>query len=232
LIVNADDFGLSPGVNAGIIASRENGIVTSASLMVRQPAAAEAADYGRRNPEFSVGLHVDLGEWVYRDGEWVRSYEVVPPDDREAIAAEVARQLEQFRHLLKRNPTHIDSHQHVHRDEPARSVLIDVARVLDVPLRHFGQVVTYSGAFYGQTAKGTPLPEAIIVASMCATFASLPQGITELACHPGTGADFVSDYTAERTVEVKTLCDPRVRQAIRDLRTELISFHDVKLTAR
>src|SRR5687767_10207836 len=61
LIVNADDFGLSPGVNAGIVAAHENGIVTSASLMVRKLAAAEAADYGRRHPKFSVGLHVDLG---------------------------------------------------------------------------------------------------------------------------------------------------------------------------
>src|SRR5437870_3779943 len=41
LIVNADDFGLSPGVNRGIIEAHEHGIVTSASLMVRWPAAGE-----------------------------------------------------------------------------------------------------------------------------------------------------------------------------------------------
>jgi predicted glycoside hydrolase/deacetylase ChbG (UPF0249 family) len=227
LIVNADDFGLSTGVNAGIIASRENGIVTSASLMVRQPAAEEAADYGRRHPEFSVGLHVDLGEWVHRGGEWVRSYEVVPPDDREAIAAEVARQLERFRDLMARNPTHIDSHQHVHRDEPARSVLVEAARALDVPLRHFGTAVGYCGSFYGQTAKGEPFPRAISVEGLCATLASLPPGTTELACHPGSIVDFVSDYAGERAEEVKALCDTRVKDALRDLGIELVSFHDV-----
>ncbi|MGA2658858.1 MAG: ChbG/HpnK family deacetylase, partial [Verrucomicrobiota bacterium] len=53
LIVNADDFGLDPGVNRGIIKSHEYGIVTSASLMVRWPAAAEAAAYAREHPELS-----------------------------------------------------------------------------------------------------------------------------------------------------------------------------------
>jgi hypothetical protein len=43
LIVNADDFGQSPGVNRGIIQGFDQGIVTSASLMVRWPAAAPAA---------------------------------------------------------------------------------------------------------------------------------------------------------------------------------------------
>ena len=68
LIVNADDFGLSPGVNAGVARTHEEGIVTSASLMVRQPAAEEAAAYARATPALGVGLHVDLGEWVWQDG--------------------------------------------------------------------------------------------------------------------------------------------------------------------
>jgi chitin disaccharide deacetylase len=68
LIVNADDFGLSEGVNRGIIEAAEKGIVTSASLMVRQPAAAAAAAYARKLDRISVGLHLDLGEWVYRNG--------------------------------------------------------------------------------------------------------------------------------------------------------------------
>jgi predicted glycoside hydrolase/deacetylase ChbG (UPF0249 family) len=232
LIVNADDFGLSPGVNAGIIAARERGIVTSASLMVWQPAAAEAADYGRRNPEVSVGLHVDLGEWVYRDGEWVKSYEVVPLDNRDAVAAEVARQLQRFRELAGRDPTHLDSHQHVHRDEPARSVLADVARALAIPLRHLSPKVKYCGGFYGQTAKGAPLPDAIRVAGLCVTLAVLPAGITEMACHPGGGTDFASDYAAERATELRTLCEPRVRAALRGLGIALTSFHDVAVKSR
>jgi predicted glycoside hydrolase/deacetylase ChbG (UPF0249 family) len=61
LIITADDFGRSPGVNRGIIAASEGGIVTSASLMVRWPAAAGAA-YARERPDLALGLHFDLGE--------------------------------------------------------------------------------------------------------------------------------------------------------------------------
>src|SRR5258708_5839654 len=135
LIVNADDFGQSPGVNQGIVEAHEQGIVTSASLMVRWPAAAAAAEYGCQHPDLSVGLHVDLGEWAYRDGTWAPVYEVAPLNDSTAVAEEVARQLAAFRRLLGREPTHIDSHQHVHREAPARSILTALARRLTVPLR-------------------------------------------------------------------------------------------------
>src|SRR6185503_13954375 len=76
LIVNADDFGLSPGVNAGVARTHEQGILTSASLMVRRPAAAAAAEYAQGTPALGVGLHVDLGEWARIDGEWKAVYEV------------------------------------------------------------------------------------------------------------------------------------------------------------
>ena len=85
LVVNADDFGLSTGVNQGIICAHEEGIVTSASLMVRQPAAAEAAAYARDHSRLSVGLHLNLAEWVFRDGEWFPLYQVVRADNEKAM---------------------------------------------------------------------------------------------------------------------------------------------------
>lgn len=71
LIVNADDFGQSPDINRGVIEAHEKGIVTSASLMVRWPAAAEAVDYVAAHPELSLGLHLDLAEWAYQEEQWV-----------------------------------------------------------------------------------------------------------------------------------------------------------------
>ena len=224
LIVNADDFGRSPGVNRGIVEAHERGIVTSASLMVRWPAAAEAAAYGREHPNLGLGLHFDLGEWAYRDGTWVSVYEVAPADDATAVADEVAYQLGAFRRLIGRDPTHIDSHQHVHRWEPVRSVVVEVARELAVPLRGCVPRVRYCGDFYGQTGKGTPLPDAISVDGLTKILAALPPGVTELGCHPGVGDDLDTMYRSERTQEVRALCDPRVRAAILAQRIELCSF--------
>jgi chitin disaccharide deacetylase len=130
VIVNADDFGRSPGINRGVIEAHERGVVTSASLMVRWPAAEEAATYARSRTALSVGLHVDLGEWEYRDGGWTPLYSV-SDDPRD----ELSRQLACFRDLMGRDPTHIDSHQHVHRGEPVRSAMIQLALDLGVPAR-------------------------------------------------------------------------------------------------
>ena len=93
LIVNADDFGQSPGVNRGIIQAHERGIVTSASLMTRWLAAGEASLYAKEHPELSIGLHLDLGEWTYHEGNWLPFYTVVPLDDIEAVTKEIADQL-------------------------------------------------------------------------------------------------------------------------------------------
>ncbi len=226
LLVNADDFGLSPGANRGIIAAHEQGIVTSASLMVRWAAAPEAAAYARAHSGLSVGLHLDLGEWVYDAGEWRVAYQVVPPEDADAVTAEVARQLEHFRSLMGRDPTHLDSHQHVHRSEPAHAALLAQARRLGVVLRAETPDVRYCGDFYGQSNKGEPYPDGITVEALVRLLRALPAGTTELGCHPGLDADFQSVYRHERALECETLCDPQVRTTLRECGIVLCSFAD------
>src|SRR2546428_12465600 len=105
LIVKQDDFGQSPGGNRGIIEAHEHGIVTSTSLMVRWPAAAEAVEYVRKRPGFSLGLHIDLGEWVYRDENWTPLYQVVPLDDVAAGEEGIFRPPAALRELAGREPT-------------------------------------------------------------------------------------------------------------------------------
>jgi chitin disaccharide deacetylase len=224
LVVNADDFGQSEGINAGIVEAHERGIVTSASLMVRWAATANAVDYARRHTELGLGLHMDLGEWVYRADEWVRAYEVVPDNDPKAVAAEVQHQIVTFRRLVGRDPTHLDSHQHVHRQEPVRSILRQVAAELAVPLRESSRGVRYCGSFYGQSATGGPFPEGIEVDNLLRILRELRPGVTELGCHPGLGADVPAPYQHERAHEVRALCDPRVRAAVDELGIRLGGF--------
>jgi predicted glycoside hydrolase/deacetylase ChbG (UPF0249 family) len=227
LIVNADDFGQSHGINRGIITAFREGIVTSTSLMVRWPAAAEASVYARKHPGLSVGLHIDLGEKIFRAGEWVPIYTVVPLQSETAIRDEISRQLAEFDRLVGHAPTHLDSHQNVHLREPVRSILTEIAQRLTVPLRHCSAEITFRGNFYGQTAAGTPLSDAISVDGLIQILGALPTGCTELGCHPAAQCDFYTMYRDERLDELKVLCDPRVRAALKPIGIGLRSFADL-----
>jgi predicted glycoside hydrolase/deacetylase ChbG (UPF0249 family) len=231
LVVNADDFGLSPGVNAGIAAAHAAGIVTSASLMVRAPAAVAAAELAASLPRLGVGLHVDLAESVCEDGDWRCVYEVVDCADPHAVAAELERQLDRFRALTGRAPTHLDTHQHVHRSEPVRSIMGVRARELRLPLRHHG-AVRYCGAFYGQDHGGAPLPDAIGADALARLIGALPEGATELACHPAASVPPGAAYGRERVAELAALVDPRVRAAIARAGVRLCTFPEVRAALR
>jgi predicted glycoside hydrolase/deacetylase ChbG (UPF0249 family) len=230
LVVNADDFGLSEGVNRGIIAAHERGIVTSTSLMVRQLAAEDAARYARKHRKLSVGLHVDLGEWtVGDDGKWLFRYEVADLNDPRAVRKELLAQLARFRKLIGRNPTHLDSHQHAHKDEPAHSILLRFAQSMHVPLRHFSRRVRYCGQFYGHGSGGVARPEQITPAALIEILRGLKPGITELACHPGDDVNLASGYRLERQREVSALTDPGVVAVIRENGIHLRSFATLPL---
>lgn len=227
LIVNADDFGLSPGINRGIVTCHDTGVVSSTSLMVRWPAAAEAAALARLRPSLGVGLHIDLCEWAESGDEWRPLYEVVPPGDEALVRAEIVRQLEAFTRLMGCPPTHIDSHQHVHREGAARRVAMEMASRVGVPLRECHPKVRYDGRFYGQGRHAQPYPELISVAALTRMIETLPDGITEFSCHPGLDRDVDSVYRDEREVEAATLCDPRIREAIDANGVVLMSFRNV-----
>jgi predicted glycoside hydrolase/deacetylase ChbG (UPF0249 family) len=222
LVVNADDLGLSEAVNDGVFAAHEEGIVTSASLMVRQGAAREAAGRAAGHPDLAIGLHLDLGEWNYEEGEWTLAYSRCDAEDAEAVEVECRAQLDRFRALLGRDPTHLDSHQHVHESEPARRVVEALAAELGAPLRNRG--IRYEGGFYGQSGRGEPFAEGITPARLVELIRALPPGWSEIGCHPAAGPVPTSSYDAERRVELETLCDPAVRAALRDAGVELRSF--------
>lgn len=225
LVVNADDFGLSPGVNRGIVEAHERGIVTSASLMVRhRGAAADAAAYARARPSLSLGLHLDLGEWACRDGSWEPLYEVVPLGDDPAVRSEITRQLAAFRRLAGRDPTHLDSHQHVHLQGPAQAAAKELARSLGVPLRRAAPGIRYVGGLYTERRTGVPAPGAITVERLVEILGALEPGVTELACHPGAWDDSGSPYGRERIEERRVLCDPRARRALAREGIRLVSF--------
>ena len=231
LIANADDFGRSHGINQGVALAHDQGIVTSTSAMVHWPAAEVAAELARARPALGVGLHVDLEEWAHEDGQWRVAYKRAAGDET-AVAGEVEAQLTRFRMLFGREPTHLDSHQHVHREEPLRSVLVEAGRRLGVPVRDCTPGIAYRGDFYGQTAKGEPLPDGIALESLLRVLSSLPPGVTELGCHPASEPEAESSYAAERVQELEVLCDPRVQAAVQAEGIELRSFAGLRASGR
>jgi predicted glycoside hydrolase/deacetylase ChbG (UPF0249 family) len=225
LVVNADDLGLSEAVNDGIFAAHERGIVTSASLMVRQGAAPEAAERATDHPGLAIGLHIDLGEWNYEAGEWMLAYSHCDSDDAEEVEAECRAQLDRFRSLLDRDPTHLDSHQHVHESEPAKGVAEALAAELGVPLRN--RAIRYEGGFYGQSGRGEPFPEGITPERLIELIRALPPGWTEAGCHPAAGPVPTSSYDAERRIELEALCDPDVKELLDSGVVRLCSFAQI-----
>ncbi|HEX5467802.1 MAG TPA: ChbG/HpnK family deacetylase [Gaiellaceae bacterium] len=225
LIVNADDFGSSRGVDRGIVEAHESGIVTSASLMVERPAAEEAARYARRRRELGVGLHFELEAKPRRrlSRRWSRRTKLPSEDE---LRRRAQAQLDRFRELMGEEPSHLDSHHHVHRREPARSVAIELSEQTGVPLRELHPRIRFCGDFYGQL-EGRPWPEGILPGTLVELLESLPAGITELGCHPGYADDLDTWYRKERAQEIVALCDPEVRRTIDRLGIELVTFRDV-----
>ena len=84
------------------------------------------------------------------------------------------------------------------------------------------------GDFYGQSNRGDPCHAQLSVEALVRMLASLGPGVTEIGCHPGEGDDVDSVYRVERSIEVATLCDPRVREAIAAEAIVLASFPDVR----
>jgi predicted glycoside hydrolase/deacetylase ChbG (UPF0249 family) len=220
LIVNADDFGASTGVNRGILECHTRGVVTSTSLMVTGRAVAEAVSMSRDHPALAVGLHWDV--W----GEDERNFDL---DNVPAARDEFRCQLDTFHRLLGRLPTHVDSHRHAHCQERLLPVFRELVSPLGVRLRGDGRV-RFVGGFYAQWEwLETNLDYISVPFLQRLLREEVAEGWTELSCHPGyRSPDFTSVYLAEREVEVRTLTDPRVQQTIDYLGIRLVSFADIR----
>ena len=211
LIVTGDDFGASPGINSGIIQAHRNGILTSASLLVNRRASAEAAVLGRAYRTLSLGLHLEL--------ELAR----VPHNG----GGQFERQLARFQELAGALPTHLDSHHDTHHDPRILPHLLAWAGSAGVAVRGHASIRQLR-KFYGRWNRKSHLEQIRVEGLLRLLDTELTEGITELTCHPGYVDEALrSSYSAEREVELQTLCDGRVRQAIVERDISLIGFREL-----
>jgi chitin disaccharide deacetylase len=218
LIINADDFGASAGINRGILECHTRGVVTSTSLMVTGRAVGEAVAMSRDHPALAVGLHWDVC------GEDEREFDL---DDAGAVRDEFRRQLDAFQGLLGRLPTHVDSHRHVHRQENVLPLIRELVAPLGLPLRGDGPV-HFVGGFYAQWEwQVTELEHVSVAALQSILRDETADGWTEISCHPGyRWPDFSSVYHAEREAELVTLTDPAVPRMLEECDLRLASYAD------
>jgi predicted glycoside hydrolase/deacetylase ChbG (UPF0249 family) len=208
LIVNADDLGMAAAVNEGIFEAHDQGIVTSASLMVLRDTAAVAAEALAAHPHLAIGLHLERRSCFPGNR----------PINGRTPLEDCRSQLERFRDLVGRDPTHVNSHKHVHEtDEEFGAAAEALATELEVPLRNRG--IRYERRFYGRDAIS---PEHLI-----ALIEALPPGWTEIGCHPAAGPVPTSSYDAERQIELRTLRDPGVKNLLNVTSVRLCSFAQV-----
>ena len=120
LIVNADDFGLTSGVNRAIVEGNQSGIVTSATLMANAKASDAAIDMAKAQPSLKTGCHVVLIDGVPLTKNLPTLAET-PQRFRNSLkqfaADEIQREVEaQIRSIQLRGikVTHVDSHKHTH----------------------------------------------------------------------------------------------------------------------
>jgi predicted glycoside hydrolase/deacetylase ChbG (UPF0249 family) len=248
LIVNADDFGRSAGVDDGIVQAHREGIVTSTTFMTNAPSTDHAASLARATPTLDIGVHLVLtygrplsdpahvASLVREDGAFYRPSELLGrPIDRTEALTEYRAQYARARELLGREPTHIDTHHWVH-DHPALSwAVCELARETGAAAR------THTPAQRDEyRAKGVRTPDHftrefqhpghIEVADLLAILERVEEGVTVLMCHPGEpDPELVatSAYARERPIELATLTDPRVRAALEQQRIALTTFAEL-----
>jgi hopanoid biosynthesis associated protein HpnK len=144
LIINADDFGLTEGINRAIGEAHQRGILTSATLMTNGYAFASALEIAAQNPTLGVGIHLNLVQGkpvsnpervpclVDNSGVFKRSVaDLIQADlgggiPRDEIVREIRSQIEMaLQHGL--NPTHLDGHKHFHLWPPFFAIVVQLA---------------------------------------------------------------------------------------------------------
>jgi predicted glycoside hydrolase/deacetylase ChbG (UPF0249 family) len=216
IVVNGDDLGASPGVNRGTAEVHRCGLLTSASLMVNMPASREGARLARDLPGLSVGLHANLADASGRP--------LVDFETGERCRTVLHEQMRSFGELTGFAPTHLDSHHNLHRNPRLLPYFLEAADRYGLPLREHSPVRYFPG-FYGQWG-GETHPEQISVQGLIGLVETeISAGVTELSCHPGyCDPQLRSTYRMEREVELRTLCDPAVREFLSARQIRLVNF--------
>jgi len=248
LIVNADDFGLSKGQNYGIVEACKNGLVTSTTALVNGAAIDHAAQLSRYLPTLAVGMHFvltlgmplsampgltregKLGKWI-----WQMAEENTLP--LEEIARELDCQYHRFVDLFGREPTHIDSHHHVHMIPQIFSLVAGFAKSKGLAMRIDRSLVAlhqlddcgvrssdgFASEFYGEA-----ISDSLFLQTLDKSTAQGERSL-EVMCHPAFIDNTImgSAYCYPRLAELDVLTSASLKYAIAERGYRLGNYRDV-----
>jgi len=246
LIINADDLGLTPGCNAGIVRALTQGVVSDTTLMINTDYAQAAVELLKKSGIAQVGLHLNLtfgapvspvGEvasLVDEDGRFFRKIarSVAGLNPRE-VEKELRAQVAKFR-AAGLGLTHLDSHHHAHTYPEITATVIALAAELKVPLRQTSAILRekimsagvatseyFSPDFYDKGATAENLEKII---------GGYSSGTLEIMCHPAEAEKLIyeiSDYNACREKELAILTSPALKDLLKKSGIQLVSFAEL-----
>jgi chitin disaccharide deacetylase len=217
LIVNADDFGFSRGVNFGIIDAHKRGIVNSATMMMNMPGTDHAIDLAKDNPSLMVGIHLvltcgkpllpDVPSLVDENGNFKKQNRIIENNDiiLNDLEREWTAQIEKFL-ASGLVPTHFDSHHHVHGMPEFYSVVRGLSEKYNLPVRKTDQELDgikpftdlFFADFYGETVHEDYFTQ---------LGARVKDGQTvEIMCHPAYLDNEVLNGSSYNVMRAKETC--------------------------
>ena len=232
LIVNSDDFGLTPGVNLGIIDALKRGILRSTTAMVNMPAIEMAAELAKANPDLGVGIHLVLTAGkpllkthktiVDENGNFLKNAVLVRKEDVdvEEVYAEYVAQMERYIDIFGHKPTHIDGHHHTHKLPQTVEATKRLAEKYGMKyIREVESEVAFIPDFYGPNTNFDQFKK-VLERHKDAAY-------VELMCHVALiDVDLVqcSTYNFDRVHELETLIGSQAKAYIAELKIELTNF--------
>jgi hopanoid biosynthesis associated protein HpnK len=277
-IVNADDFGLDPGINRGIVEAHCRGIVTSASLMPTGEAFEEAIVLAHKHVALGLGVHLTLVEGrpvlpaekipslVTAEGGFIKTPwgflkrwaagQIRLGEVKKEFDAQVAKVADQGIRIDK-----LDSHMHLHLLPGIFQAALEVGRKhrikgIRLPLEEFrwrgfgymagstkqvvlrclsllhARSVRPSELFCPDYLCGVAESGQMTEGALLRTLSSLRPGVTEIMVHPGYHSGEMDRWPLSRRYrrekELIALTSFRVKELVRRLQIELVSYHAVQ----
>lgn len=240
LILNADDFGYSRGINFGIVDAFNMGILTSTTLMMNMPGTQHAIDLWKQYPNMAVGLHLNfsLGQPLTKglsltkeDGDMIKP-DLLSPEHvyiEKQIKDEIKAQFDAFVTKTGRTPDHIDSHLFsTDKVSQIKKVAIEFAQKNNLPLRNhdineFKHVTFINHRNYNSTPNLNYIID---------NFDSISEyEFVEIMTHPGYIDQYLMDnssYNIQRAGELKFLLDKTTKDFFETKGVTLSNYQQIQ----